>query len=149
VLRAKLGLTVGSDDDRALADRWLTLLRTQRVDHTLAWRRLADETALRGLFTDPAPLDAWLEAWHRRLEDEPGGAAAATTRLQRSNPARVPRNHHVEAALAAAVDDGDLARFEHLLAATRDPFEDDDRFADIVEPAPAGFTDGYRTFCGT
>src|SRR5262245_28300763 len=40
--RAKLGLRDETADDAALIDDWLALLHAQRVDFTLAWRRLID-----------------------------------------------------------------------------------------------------------
>jgi uncharacterized protein YdiU (UPF0061 family) len=146
--RAKLGLTVATDDDRRLAEDWLRLLHTHRIDHTLGWRHLADEARLRKLFDQTVLLDAWLQRWHARL-DHDGSADDVGERLRRANPILVPRNHHVEAALGAAVDDGDLAPFERLLAAVGDPFVEHERYADLAEPAPEGFTEGYRTYCGT
>ncbi|MDE2612803.1 MAG: YdiU family protein [Burkholderiales bacterium] len=99
--RAKLGLRDGdaADDaaDGALADDWLALLHRERVDFTLAWRRLAaaaagDASALRALFVEPSAPDAWLVRWRARCAaedaaaddaaadgatvDEAGGAAA-------------------------------------------------------------------------
>ena len=44
---------------------------------------------------------------------------------------------------------GDLRPFEALLQAIRRPCDDDPALARYAEPAPGGYTDGYRTFCGT
>ena len=63
-------------------------------------------------------------------------------------PWLIPRNHRVEAALAAATD-GDLAPFESLLAALRQPFDERPEHAVYAEPAPAEAQAGYQTFCGT
>ena len=63
------------------------------------------------------------------------------------NPAYIPRNFHVEAALEAALERGDLAPFEAMHAVLSRPFEEQpgaERYA--VSPEPAG---PYRTFCGT
>ena len=65
------------------------------------------------------------------------------------NPFVIPRNHLVEEALAAASDDDDLAPFESLLAALRQPFDETPALAPYGEPAPAEVTACYRTFCGT
>ncbi len=143
--RRKLGLTDDDDGDRRLADDFVNLLHTHRVDHTLGWRRLDDVEALRKLFGDTVLLDAWLVRWRERAGDDDG----LGERLRAANPILIPRNHHVEAVLAAAVNDGDLAPFERLLAAVQDPFAFHDAYADLTEPAPDGFSDGYRTFCGT
>ena len=63
----------------ALAGDWLTLLQTQAVDFTLAWRRLADaaegaEASLRALFAEPQALEPWLVRW-RHATGEAGWRA--------------------------------------------------------------------------
>jgi len=65
------------------------------------------------------------------------------------NPWVIPRNHRVEEALAAASDEGDLAPFERLLDALRQPYDESGKLAPYAEPAPAAVTACYRTFCGT
>jgi uncharacterized protein YdiU (UPF0061 family) len=161
--RAKLGLTQArpgdEDADSALAEDWLELLRRERVDFTLGWRRLADaatgdEAGLRALFADPVAPDAWLGRWHARCaaEDDGRGPDAGRRRaeaMRAVNPRLIPRNHRVEEALAAASEQGDLGPFERLLSALRDPFSDDPRTADYATPAPTEVTASYRTFCGT
>ena len=161
--RAKLGLVAtgrAEDDaaDGALADDWLALLHAQAVDFTLAWRLLAgaatgDNAPLRALFAEQAGLDAWLARWRERCaRDEAGGGADAPARaaqMRRTNPWIIPRNHRVEAALAAASDGDDLAPFERLLDALRRPFDDAPGLAPYAEPAPAAVTARYQTFCGT
>jgi uncharacterized protein YdiU (UPF0061 family) len=164
--RAKLGLHRGDADDAvadaALADDWLALLHAQRVDFTLAWRRLADAAAgddasLRALFAQAPVLDAWLARWRARCASEDatireGEAIAGAVRAQairRVNPRVIARNHRVEEALAAASDAGDLAPFERLLDALRRPYDEADALAYYAEPAPAAVTADYRTFCGT
>jgi uncharacterized protein YdiU (UPF0061 family) len=55
----------------------------------------------------------------------------------------------VEEALAAASDEGDLAPFERLLDALRQPYAEAPERAQYAAPAPADVTACYRTFCGT
>ena len=159
--RAKLGLfnATPADDaaDSALVDDWLTLLHTQAVDFTLAWRRLAaaaegQAEPLRDLFVDRAALDAWLARWRERCADDstaggPDGTARAA-RMRHASPAVIPRNHRVEEALAAATE-GDLTPFDELLAALRRPWDEAASLSRYAEPAPTEVTAGYRTFCGT
>jgi uncharacterized protein YdiU (UPF0061 family) len=68
--------------------------------------------------------------------------------MRRVNPAFIPRNHRVEAALSAAVELGDYAPFETLLHVLSRPFDDQPEFAAFTEPAPEG-QGCYQTFCGT
>ena len=72
-----------------------------------------------------APLDAWLARWQAR-----SAAGQAATRPRAPKPCAwptrlyIPRNHLVEAALSAAVEQGDQAPFERLLAVLQRPFDD-------------------------
>ena len=167
--RAKLGLLhagpANDAADTALADDWLALLKRERVDFTLAWRRLADAAAgndvpLGALFTDAQAPFAWLARWRARCaaDDAAGGALATdlaqsaptrARRLRAVNPFVIPRNHRVEEALAAASEHDDLGPFERLLAAVRRPFDEAPDQAPYGEPASAVVTAGYQTFCGT
>ena len=65
------------------------------------------------------------------------------------NPNVIARNHRVEEALAAASDQGDLAPFQRLLDALRQPYDEAPELAPYAEPASAAVTACYRTFCGT
>lgn len=153
--RAKLGLQGGAQaEDAALADDWLALLQAQAVDFTLAWRRLADAAEgrgapLRALWSDAAPLEAWLARWSERCAREGGSPVERAAAMRRVNPWVIPRNHRVEEALAAASSDDDLGPFRLLLEALRQPFDEDRSRAGYAEPAPREVTAGYRTFCGT
>ena len=163
--RIKLSLRRGDakddDDDRALVEDWLVLLRDHHVDFTLAWRRLADaavgdEIPLRSLFANSSTLDSWLGRWRARCADEIDNGIDSTSagieraKLMRSaNPIVIARNHLVEEALTAASDHGDLAPFERLLHAVTHPYEERPDLARYAEPAPAAVTARYRTFCGT
>ncbi|HEX6018373.1 MAG TPA: YdiU family protein [Burkholderiaceae bacterium] len=160
--RAKLGIASASaadqQEDAALADDWLALLHAQRVDFTLAWRRLADaaqgqDVALRALFAEAAALDDWLARWRARCARDDAAAGAGATaraaRMRRTSPRIIARNHRVEEALAAASNDNDLQPFEQLLAALRRPFDEAPELARYLEPAPPEVTACYQTFCGT
>ncbi len=164
--RDKLGLRrSGADDDAGdttLAEDWLTLLHAHQVDFTLGWRRLADvaagnETSLRALFADASAPDAWLFRWKARCASESSGGtrdlsfegAERAEAMRRVNPLIIPRNHRVEEALDAASDQNDLAPFGRLLDALRRPYDEAAELAPYAEPASAGVTAAYRTFCGT
>jgi serine/tyrosine/threonine adenylyltransferase len=141
VMRGKLALAGNAPGDDALVDDLLNAMTG--ADWTLTFHRLAsaatgDDSLLRPLFADFTAMAAWLPRWRGRL----GPAAAAALRVV--NPAVIPRNHQVEAALEAATA-GDMAPFHALLDAVTRPFDPVERF---MLPAPSGFGP-YVTFCGT
>ena len=148
-LRRKIGLQTQREGDDGLTGDLLKLMAANRADFTLTFRRLADAAdgdaaGVRSLFADGAAFDAWLERWRDRLMGEEAPAAAMRT----VNPIFIPRNHLVEAALAAAVERGDFQPFEALLAVLARPFDDDPALALYATP-PREAERVLQTFCGT
>ena len=151
-LRRKIGLETVEDDDAVLIQSLLDLMQKDEVDWTGAFRRLGDaargdDTPFWSLFEDRVAADQWLSTWRLRLdreEDNPGRAE----KMDRENPLYIPRNHLVEEALAAAIND-DLGPFNALHEVLSKPYVDQgsgrERYTQL---APQ---DGriYRTFCGT
>jgi uncharacterized protein YdiU (UPF0061 family) len=65
------------------------------------------------------------------------------------NPIYIPRNHKVEEALSAAVEEEDLGPFEQLLECVTAPFEEREGCEVYAQPASSEFNKCYKTFCGT
>ena len=106
------------------------------------------DAAVRGLFADPAAYGAWAGRWRERLAGEPEPPSARAAAMRAANPAVIPRNHLVEAALSAAVERGNFGPFEALHDVLSRPFEDRpglERYA--VPPKPEERV--LQTFCGT
>jgi uncharacterized protein YdiU (UPF0061 family) len=68
--------------------------------------------------------------------------------MRGANPAFIPRNHRIEQAIEAAVEDGDFSLFEALLTVLAKPYEDQPAFAPYTEP-PQPAERVLQTFCGT
>jgi len=147
VLRRKFGLFTEQDGDGELAQSFMKLLMDNGTDYTLAFRHLSNGTA-RGLFEEPAAFDAWDATYRDRLAQEPQDEAARRAAMQAVNPVYIPRNHKVEAALAAAIQEDDFAPFEELLVVLAKPFEERPGFESYANP-PSGDSKNYRTYCGT
>ncbi len=154
-LRRKLGLVAECAGDAELARDLLEAMRANRADFTLTFRRLSeappgdeDDGGVRGLFADPSAYDAWASRWRRRLEQESTDAATRRSSMLAVNPAYIPRNHRVEAAIRAAVDDDDFAPLHELVTVLSQPFDDQPAFAQYADP-PAAHERVLRTFCGT
>ena len=155
-MRDKLGLTKARPDDAALAGDLLTCAAEARADFTLTFRHLADaqeadppgSDALRALFPVREAIDAWLVRFRARTAEEGGPASERAARMRASNPLYIPRNHLVEEALVAAIDEGDLGPFEALSDVLERPYEAQpgcERYA--LPPRPEQVV--HQTFCGT
>lgn len=147
-MRAKLGLRLKEDEDRAIADELLRLMHDHGADFTDTFRALTlGRTEPLPMYTN-AQWMQWYDGWRARVEREGVSWHEVRARMRQANPAVIPRNHRVEEALAAAVDDDNLGPARRLLAALSDPYaysEEQEEFAVLPEPSPRP----YITFCGT
>lgn len=154
-MRRKVGLASQEDGDTELIRRLLGAMHGAAADFTLTFRKLgisaetADgDDALRQLFPDATAIDEWLRDWRGRLARDPQTAEERAANMRRVNPAYIPRNHRVEAALNAASENGDLEPFRRLLAILQNPFEEQADAAGYELPA-APEERVFNTFCGT
>ncbi len=146
-MRSKLGLFTKEDPDKALADDLLGWMQRRSADFTNTFRSLTSGR----LTEDFAAADTEIETWHRRLiarrGRQPQSRAEAERLMQRHNPAFIPRNHNVEAALEAATSAGDYSLMMRLLDVLATP---DDHSRDLPQFSAPGPSDrAYQTFCGT
>jgi uncharacterized protein YdiU (UPF0061 family) len=154
-LRRKIGLSTEREGDNALVQELLTAMAENQADFTLVFRGLCNaavkperDGAVRDLFVDPTIYDAWAVRWRQRLAFECETPEARRDAMRAVNPAYIPRNHNVEAALNAAIERDDFGPFEELLTVLSRPFEDQPEFARYAAP-PAPSERVHQTFCGT
>lgn len=147
-MRAKLGLYNEEDQDESLIEDLLNLMKQNRADFTNTFRALTlnriEDTGLIGVIG----FDKWYEEWEARRNRQKQSIAESEKLMQHSNPAVIPRNHRVEEALEAAVEQGDYTVMHRILEVLSDPYAyspDQDEYCEL--PAPT--TMPYRTFCGT
>ena len=133
VFGAKLGLPPG-EASADLAMALLKMMEASGADFTRSFHGL--KTGHPGF--DHADLDDWLGAWR--------AAGPETDRLERANPAIIPRNHRIEAMIEAALG-GDLSPAKDLLSALRAPFEEPADQSLMDAPTPEEIVPA--TFCGT
>jgi serine/tyrosine/threonine adenylyltransferase len=155
-LRRKIGLANAQDGDTDLIKRLLAAMQAAEADFTLTFRRLAsvaenpnDSAALRELFADAAGIDSWLQDWKQRLSSDPQSSTERAANMRSVNPAFIPRNHRVDAALkAASSPQRDLEPFRRLLAVVQRPYDDQPEAIEYGEPPPPEQRI-LKTFCGT
>jgi uncharacterized protein YdiU (UPF0061 family) len=154
-LRRKLGLLEAQPTDISLAQDLLDRMAHNGADFTLVFRRLCDgaagpegDTGVRILFADSSAFDEWATRWRHRLAQEGREPAERRSAMRAANPAFIPRNHLVEEAIIAAVDDGNFSAFERLLSVVSEPYEDNPALGRYADP-PRPDQVVHETFCGT
>ena len=149
MMRRKLGLLDARDDDTALVRALLERLEQQQLDYTVTFHTLGQSLTSESAAADMrAALGDWYGRWQRRRRGQPAADEQVTALMTRSNPVLIPRNHHVEAVLAACHEDGDASAAERFIEVLRSPYEDGPDTARYQDP-PSDGDRGYRTFCGT
>ncbi len=170
--RRKLGLFNAEVEDVVLIEQLLEWMQATKADFTntfaaLATDREAAGNARAGESIDGLPATAekpiivdaafteWRARWLERLKRQPESLAESAGLRQANCPAVIPRNHLVEAAIAAA-ESGNLSPMNRLLGVLAKPFEHGASDGSGRHPVefrePAAVVAGaepYRTFCGT
>lgn len=146
-MRRKLGLFTEEPQDATLVKTLLEWMQSTKADFTNTFAALAQGSRSDEPHCTDAAFLPWRESWHARLDRQPQSPAESEQLRRASNPAFIPRNHLVEAALAAA-ERGDLTVMEQLLDVLATPYDHTRKAPDYCVPAPGGSAD-YQTFCGT
>lgn len=147
MMRRKLGLLGEDAEDAALADDLLALMQAHGADYTLAFRDLTEGTQRAGALHAAPAFGEWRARWEARRRRGGDGPEASAALMQAANPVYIPRNHKVEAALAAAAVGG-AGPLAELLDVVGAPYSRRAGYEDYESPAPAD-AGHYRTFCGT
>ncbi len=147
-MRHKLGLSNAEPGDLDLVHRLLNLMQKNKSDYTATWRALGSaQPSDQALFQDEA-FHAWRSDWQNRLSRQPLSPEEARALMNQHNPAVIPRNHLVEAAIQAATAHQDFGPTHSLIAAIQQPFLETEQ--NLLYRLPPETEDpNYRTFCGT
>ena len=147
-MRGKLGLFSEEPDDASLVEELLRWMQQARADYTHTFRNLRPNTVAKPAPPTDDAFSAWHRRWTERLARQPQSPTEVARRMDAHNPAVIPRNHVVEAALAAAAAGNNLAPMERMLTALAAPYDEAGQPAELLNPPPPG-TPACRTFCGT
>ncbi len=145
-MRCKLGLPNAETEDVELIQSLLAWMHAAGADFTNTFRDLSEGTLTAESYQETA-FQTWRTRWQQRLERAGTSEAAVQTAMQAVNPAVIPRNHRVEAALQQAEEHNDLTLLHRLLAVLSTPYSLVADAAEYREPSPDD--DQYQTFCGT
>ncbi|WP_020168359.1 MULTISPECIES: protein adenylyltransferase SelO [Methylotenera] len=151
-MRKKLGIFNQEEDDLKLAEDLLVYMQKNKADFTNTFRYLAkslkDEVYDAALYQDVG-FKNWLTHWKARLSRQSESVEASIQLMNSVNPKVIPRNHLVEEALNAAVDNDDMTLINDLLLVLSDPYADLDHPAKYTQTPEPLFDAQYKTYCGT
>lgn len=147
-MRAKLGLFNEEPQDESLIVDLLEMMQKHHADYTNTFLALTFDKPEDTAFYGTTGFTEWYEQWQARLSRQQESKAEAQQRMKNHNPAVIPRNHRVEEALQAAVEQEDYSVMEELLQALSNPYAhtpDQTKYSTLPEPSDCP----YQTFCGT
>ena len=152
----KLGLVENGPEDLELIQDLLQIMQAEQTDFTLTFRRLADladPQANTGNHVDslielPGAFAPWLERWNRRLTADKQDPHLRQQRMYLVNPVYIPRNHLVEEAINAAIDQQNFEPFQMLLELVTQAMNFEHTKARYATP-PRPEQVVTQTFCGT
>lgn len=147
-MRAKLGLFNAEEQDESLVDDLLSMMQNHNADYTNTFRALTSEKHEDADLFDTEDFTHWYERWQERLGRQEESKDSSQELMQKNNPEVIPRNHRVEEALEAAVDNGDYSVMERLLEVLSNPYSPSREHTDYCA-LPADPDQPYRTYCGT
>ena len=146
-MRAKLGIFNEEHQDDALIHDLLNMMEEYNADYTNTFRALTFDQLDDAVLFGTEEFKQWHKLWQERLSRQQESKASSHDLMQNSNPALIPRNHRVDEALNAAVEQGDYSVMERLLNVLSNPYAhsaEQDEYSTVPES-----TFPYRTFCGT
>ena len=137
----KLGLLAPREGDAQFIAKTLQHMIDGNADFTVFFSSLAD------LASQPAPANAWQQAWQARLAQDQADPQTRLATMRAANPIFIPRNHRIEQAIAAA-NTGDFGPFHRLVKVLAKPFDEQPENASFAAP-PEAQEEVHQTFCGT
>jgi uncharacterized protein YdiU (UPF0061 family) len=146
-MRAKLGLFSEQPDDLSLVEDLLLCMEKYSMDYTNTFRHLASDLNVHEPMLDEPDFITWHSHWQKRILNQNETLDNAIQLMLKSNPAVIPRNHNVEAALSAA-EEGNFNELAKLLEVLSEPFKDGPGSSSYRTP-PAPSKTPYKTYCGT
>ncbi len=147
MMKKKLGLFGDDPVDEKLITDLLEWMKTHQADYTNTFRDITDDAFPVGHCYKDDDFINWHHRWQARLGRNPKPLTSSLCLMRHHNPAVIPRNHRVEAALAAA-EQGDLSVVHALLDVLAAPYADRAPEDPYRQP-PAPQERVCQTFCGT
>ncbi|WP_335872749.1 protein adenylyltransferase SelO [Bacillus sp. 2205SS5-2] len=147
-MRTKLGIFNEESEDQTLIEDLLKIMQQQEADFTNTFRAFTQDQLDNTALIKATAFVKWQQRWQERLSRQSQSKHASQQLMMKNNPIVVPRNHRVEEALTAAVEDRDFGVMEKLLDVLSKPYEYSPEKEKYCS-APPSSSIPYQTYCGT
>lgn len=132
IMQKKLGLTTQSVEDKLLLNDLLTMMKDDRVDYTILFRRLCDfdssnlsaNNKIRDLFQQRERFDQWEVRYQQQLSKENMSDSERQLKMKKINPKYILRNYMLEIAIQKAQVDHDYSEVDTLFNLLQTPFDE-------------------------
>lgn len=147
-MTAKLGIVNEEIGDKSLIEDLLRMMEKYHADYTNTFRALTFDKLVDAALFEAPEFAEWHMQWQARLGRQEQSKVNSQQLMRDNNPALIPRNHRVEAALEAAVNQSDYSVMERLLEGLSNPYAHSTE-QDEYSTLPPKSVSQYQTFCGT
>jgi uncharacterized protein YdiU (UPF0061 family) len=147
MMRDKLGLFGEDLKDQVLILDLLTWMHKNKADYTNTFCFLMNIKIKNDEIYKDENFLIWKKRWEDRLKLNNNTHEKFLKLMRSVNPLIIPRNHKVEEALEAAINN-DLTQLKKLIKILENPYHDQKNIIDY-QSSPSLSGQKYQTFCGT
>ena len=154
VMCKKIGLDSTKTNSQEALTKLLRIMLDNKSDYTLTFRYLSEiikgkrDSLFKQQFLEHNQISNWLKEWKELIKDQSLAKKEIVLSMESSNPVFIPRNHLVERAIEAAVENNDFSEMKTLLTILSKPYEEQSKYGEYMKP-PKPLEVVHQTFCGT
>ena len=154
VMCKKIGLDSTKTNSQEALTKLLRIMLDNKSDYTLTFRYLSEiikgkrDSSFKQQFLEHNQISNWLKEWKELIKDQNLAKKEIALSMESSNPVFIPRNHLIERAIEAAVENNDFSEMKTLLTILSKPYEEQSKYGEYMKP-PKPHEVVHQTFCGT
>jgi len=154
VMCKKIGLDSTKTNSQEALTKLLRIMLDNKSDYTLTFRYLSEiikgkrDSLFKQQFLEHKQISNWLKEWKELIKDQNLAKKEIALSIENSNPVFIPRNHLIERAIEAAVENNDFSEMKTLLTILSKPYEEQSKYGEYMKP-PKPLEVVHQTFCGT
>ena len=154
VMCKKIGLDSTKPNSKETLTKLLRIMLDNKSDYTLTFRYLSEiikgkrDSLFKQQFLEHKQISNWLKEWKELIKDQNLAKKEMALSMESSNPVFIPRNHLIERAIKAAVENNDFSEMKTLLTILSKPYEEQSKYGEYMKP-PKPLEVVHQTFCGT